>query len=347
MAQNADAVIADDELSPAQQRNLAEILNVSIMDRTILILDIFAKRAASSEGKIQVELAQQKYRLSHLTGIGKSMSRLGGGIGTRGPGEKKLETDRRHIRTAIYNLEKELSSIETHRNTIRKKTSESKIPVISIVGYTNAGKSTLMNYLSSAGVLAEDKLFATLDTTVRMIKLDGGEEIRITDTVGFIHKLPHGLIKAFRATLEELKNADILLHVVDCSNPLYESHIKVVNDVLSEIGCNEKPMIIAYNKSDLIEEKGRFTSSDRAVKQVFISAKSGEGIDTLLDDIQQVLNERKIKISVLLPYTEGSLLNLLYKRGEIISEKHEEQGILIEAYTDNEVEARLKKYSNI
>lgn len=238
-AYDATGIVCDDELSPAQLRNLEQMLGTKVMDRTIVILDIFAARALSGEGKIQVELAQLKYRLSRLTGMGASMSRLGGGIGTRGPGEKKLETDRRYIKERIAELNKDAQEIRTHRELLRAQRSKKGTPVISLVGYTNAGKSTILNRLSDAGVLAEDKLFATLDTTTRKIELPGGSEVFLTDTVGFIQKLPHHLVQAFRATLEELQYADILLHVVDASDANRAEHIEVVYDTLRSLGCED------------------------------------------------------------------------------------------------------------
>ena len=278
----ATGIICDDELSPAQMKNLQDELDVKVMDRTLVILDIFAARASTSEGKIQVELAQLKYRQTRLTGFGTAMSRLGGGIGTRGPGEKKLETDRRHIKERIAELNREAGEIRTHRELLRAQRKKKGTPVISLVGYTNAGKSTLINTLTDAGVLAENKLFATLDTTTRQVKLPNGSEILLTDTVGFIQKLPHHLVQAFRATLEEMKYADILLHVVDASNPEREEQMRVVNQTLKELGCEDTPVITVYNKMDLQPELP-LPQDGQARDMVRISAARGEGLDGLLE----------------------------------------------------------------
>ena len=284
-AYNATGIVCDDELSPAQLKNLEQMLDTKVMDRTMVILDIFAARALSGEGKIQVELAQLKYRLSRLVGIGASMSRLGGGIGTRGPGETKLETDRRYIKERIAELNREAQDIRTHRELLRAQRSKKGTPVISLVGYTNAGKSTILNYLSDAEVLAEDKLFATLDTTTRKVELPGGSEIFLTDTVGCIQKLPHHLVQAFRATLEELQYADILLHVVDASNPNRTEHMKVVYETLKSLGCENTPVLTVFNKMDNdVELPLPMDTMARDIVQV--SAAKGEGMDVLLERIQ-------------------------------------------------------------
>ena len=291
----ATGIICDDELNPNQIRNLENTLDTKVMNRTLLILDIFAKRASSAEGKVQVELAQLKYNLSHLTGRGKEMSRLGGGIGTRGPGEKKLETDRRNISDRISDLNKELKEIERHRGVLREKRMETGVPVIALVGYTNAGKSTLLNTLTGAGVLAENMLFATLDTTTRAVETDSGAKYLFTDTVGFIQKLPHNLIKAFKATLEEAKYADILVHVVDASNPKRSEQMNIVYKTLKELGADDKPVITVYNKIDKEDvEKPLFTDK-RALETISISAKNGLNINTLLQKTEEIIKSFKKK----------------------------------------------------
>ena len=295
------------------------MLETKVMDRTIVILDIFAGRAISGEGKIQVELAQLKYRMSRLTGMGASMSRLGGGIGTRGPGEKKLETDRRHIKERIAELNRDLKEIQTHRELLRSQRSKKGTPVVSLVGYTNAGKSTTLNVLTQAGVLAEDKLFATLDTTTRKVELPGGSEILLTDTVGFIQKLPHHLIQAFRATLEELKYADILLHVVDASNPNREEQMRVVYDTLRGLGCEDTPVITVYNKMD--REVELPLPMDRMAREIVqISAGKQIGLEQMLATIEKLLKSFRKSMTVLLPYTEGALAGWVHGRCEIIRE---------------------------
>ncbi len=339
---DATSVICDDELSPAQLKNLSDMLDIKVIDRTILILDIFASRANSREGKIQVELAQLKYRMSRLTGLGISLSRLGGGIGTRGPGETKLETDRRHLRNRISELNSEFEDIETHRNTLRNKRVKKGIPVVSIVGYTNAGKSTLLNTLTNAGVLAENKLFATLDTTTRKIKASD-LEILITDTVGFIRKLPHHLIKAFRSTLEELKYSDILIHVVDVSNDRCEEQMKIVYETIKQLECIDTPIITVFNKIDK-DIKLPFPNDNIARKCIKISAKYGTNIDLLLSSIEEILHSAKNKMKIIIPYTQGYLLNLLHNQCEILSEEHTGNGVLIEVYANDEMNNRLSKY---
>lgn len=340
---DATGIICDDELSPAQIKNLEQALHIKIMDRTMLILDIFAGRAISSEGKIQVELAQLKYRLSRLAGIGASMSRLGGGIGTRGPGEKKLETDRRYIKERIGELNRDLKDIETHRALLRAKRKKTGSPVVSLVGYTNAGKSTTLNMLTDAGVLAEDKLFATLDTTTRKLKLPGGTEVLLTDTVGFIQKLPHHLIQAFRATLEELTYADILLHVVDASNETRQEQMAVVYQTLNALGCEKTPVITVYNKMDL-EVSTPLPPDHRAVDFVRLSAKTGEGAQELLYCIEELIKSFKKPIKVCIPYQDGHMLQYIYGKSEIIFEEHTEQGVVLEIFADEEVQNRLEGY---
>ena len=342
-AYEATGVVCDDELSPAQLKNLEQMLGLKVMDRTIVILDIFAARALSGEGKIQVELAQLKYRLSRLTGMGASMSRLGGGIGTRGPGEKKLETDRRYIKERIAELNREAQDIRTHRELLRAQRSKKGTPVISLVGYTNAGKSTILNFLSDAGVLAEDKLFATLDTTTRKVELPGGSEILLTDTVGFIQKLPHHLVQAFRATLEELQFADILLHVVDASDPNRAEHMQVVYQTLRELGCEDTPVITVFNKMDR-EIELPLPMDARAREIVQVSAAQGDGMETLLATVERLLQSFRKSMQVLLPYTEGGLLGWVHGRCEILREEHTAEGVLLEVYVDEESANRLARF---
>ncbi len=341
---NATGIICDDELTATQIRNMEKILNTKIMNRTLLILDIFASRANSAEGKVQVELAQLKYSLSHLAGQGKSLSRLGGGIGTRGPGEKKLETDRRNIADRISELNKELKEIEKRRQIIREKRIKNKIPIIALAGYTNAGKSTLMNTLTNAGVLAEDKLFATLDTTTRKIKLPSGAEYLFTDTVGFIQKLPHHLIKAFRATLEEVKYADIILHIVDASNPIREQHIKIVYETLKDLGCEEKPVITVFNKTDKAEAETPFPKDPRALSTQAISAKYEKGISELLEKTEEIIKGFKKLIQITIPYNKGSLINFIHGNCEIVESDNKPEGFFFKIYANSEAFNRLKDY---
>ena len=336
----ADGIICDDELSPAQIGNLGDELDVKIMDRTLLILDIFAARASTSEGKIQVELAQLKYRQSRLTGLGTSLSRLGGGIGTRGPGEKKLEMDRRLIKGRISQLTRELKEVKRHRQLTRESRAKSRIPVIAIVGYTNAGKSTLLNALTGAGILAEDKLFATLDPTTRNLKLPGGQEVLLTDTVGFIRKLPHHLIEAFKSTLEEAKYADLLLHVVDASNPQMDQQMHVVYETLRELEASDKPVITAFNKKDRFV--GEYAPRDfQAERTAFISAKTGEGVEELLACVEDVLREQKVEIEQIYPYSDAGKIQLIRKYGELEKEEYTQEGIYVRAYVPVDVYGKL------
>lgn len=336
----ADGIICDDELSPAQIGNLKDELDVKIMDRTLLILDIFAARASTSEGKIQVELAQLKYRQSRLTGLGTSLSRLGGGIGTRGPGEKKLEMDRRLIKGRISQLTRELKEVKRHRQLTRESRAKSRIPVIAIVGYTNAGKSTLLNALTGAGILAEDKLFATLDPTTRNLKLPGGQEVLLTDTVGFIRKLPHHLIEAFKSTLEEAKYADLLLHVVDASNPQMDQQMHVVYETLRELEASDKPVITAFNKKDRF--MGEYAPRDfQAERTAFISAKTGEGVEELLACVEDVLREQKVEIEQIYPYSDAGKIQLIRKYGELEKEEYTQEGIYVRAYVPVDVYGKL------
>jgi len=327
----ATGIICDDELSPVQMKNLQDELDTKVMDRTLVILDIFAARASTREGKIQVELAQLKYRQSRLTGFGKAMSRLGGGIGTRGPGEKKLEMDRRLIKSRIAQLNRELGDVRRHREITRGARSKKSVPVAAIVGYTNAGKSTLLNTLTGAGILAEDKLFATLDPTTRGVKLPGGQEVLLTDTVGFIRKLPHHLIEAFRSTLEEARYADVILHVADASNPQMDEQIYTVYETLRSLEVVDKPVITVFNKQDKIEEEKiiRDFHADYTVK---LSAKTGDGILELLKTIEAVLREQKVLIEELYPYQEAGRLQMIRKYGELLQEDYREDGIFVRAY---------------
>ena len=337
----ATGILCDDELTPVQLGNLEDALNTKVMDRTLIILDIFAERASTNEGKIQVELAQLKYRQSRLAGLGKSLSRLGGGIGTRGPGEKKLETDRRLIQHRIAQLGRELKDVKRHREVTREQRNKTKIPVIAIVGYTNAGKSTLLNHLTGAGVLEEDKLFATLDPTTRNLKLPSGQEVLITDTVGFIRKLPHHLIDAFRSTLEEAKYADIILHVVDASNPQVDEQMYIVYETLKNLEVTDKTVITAFNKQDKVE--GNFILRDfKADHVVRISAKTGEGLCILLQVIEDVLREQKVFIEKRYSYAEAGKIQLIRKYGELLSEVYQENGILVQGYVPAEIYERVK-----
>lgn len=329
----AAGVICDDELSPIQMKNLEEVLNVKIMDRTMVILDIFASRAITKEGKIQVELAQLKYRSSRLIGMGNIMSRLGGGIGTRGPGEKKLEIDRRIIKNRIAQLSRELKDVVSHRDVMRKQRMISNLPIVAIVGYTNAGKSTLLNHLTNAGVLEEDKLFATLDPTSRNLKLTNGQEIILTDTVGFIRKLPHHLINAFRSTLEEAKYADIILHVVDASNPQADLHIAAVYETLQGLEVKDKPVITLFNKVDRLEELPVIKDFHADVT-LNISAKNEQGFEELMDKLAEIINKSKVYIEKTIPYQEAGLIQKIRKFGNLIEEEYREDGIFIRAYVD-------------
>ena len=328
----ADSVICDDELSPAQMKNLSDMLKVKVIDRTVLILDIFAAHAATSEGKLQVELAQLRYRSSHLIGMGQILSRQGGGIGTRGPGETKLEVDRRQIRNRISVLNAKLKEVVKNRDTQRAGRESSGIPTIAIVGYTNAGKSTLLNKLTGSDVLSEDKLFATLDTTTRKYELEDGQTLLFTDTVGFINKLPHTLIKAFRSTLEEAGYADILLHVVDSSNPNLDTQMKVVYDTLKELDINDKPIITAFNKTDLLKNSDEVLKDNKADATVHISAKTGAGTDELIQIIDEKINASMIHIEKLIPFGDAGNVQYIRQHGKLINEEYREDGIYVEAY---------------
>ncbi|WP_310603854.1 GTPase HflX [Anaerosporobacter sp.] len=344
LAQELDAtgVVCDDELSPAQLKNLEEALQIKVMDRTVTILDIFAQRASTREGKIQVELAQLKYRSSRLVGLRSSLSRLGGGIGTKGPGEKKLEMDRRLIRDRISQLNHELDDVVQTRETTRQQRSKNQTPVIAIVGYTNAGKSTLLNTLTSAGVLSEDKLFATLDPTTRNLKLESGQQILLTDTVGFIRKLPHHLINAFRSTLEEAKYADMIIHVVDSSNPEAYKHMHVVYETLENLGVKDKKIITAFNKIDKVEEP-QILKDFKADRTISMSAKSGKGLEELLATIEEILKEQKILIEKVFSYSEAGKIQTIRKYGQLLKEEYQGEGIYVEAYVPKEIYLQLEK----
>lgn len=337
----ATLVVFDDELSPIQLRNISDILGVRVLDRSMLILDIFAMRARSGEGKLQVELAQLKYQLPRLRGMGLELSRTGGGIGTRGPGETKLESDRRHIRTRIAALEEQIREIKKHRDLLRKRRRKDGHIVCAIVGYTNAGKSTLLNRLTDAGVFAEDKLFATLDTTSRAITLSDNRQIIMIDTVGFIRKLPHYLIEAFKSTLEEAAEADFIIHVIDASSSEADNRIKVVCDVLDEIGAGGKPYINVYNKCDL---ENCCIASDNGGKNVFISAKTGQGIADLMTAIADTAPGKKFERQLLIPYSDGSVLNELHKNEKVLDEEYRGDGVYIKVLADEAVFQAIKQY---
>ncbi|MBR4026450.1 MAG: GTPase HflX [Lachnospiraceae bacterium] len=336
----ATGIVCDDELSPAQLKNLEELLQTKVMDRTLIILDIFAARASTNEGKIQVELAQLKYRLSRLTGLGRSMSRLGGGIGTRGPGEKKLEIDRRLINDRIAQLRRELAEVVKHREITRAKREKQNIPVIAIVGYTNAGKSTLLNHMTDASVLEEDKLFATLDPTTRVLQLTGRQEVLLTDTVGFIRKLPHHLIEAFKSTLEEAKYADIIFHVVDASNLQREKQMHIVYETLDNLGVKNKKIVTLFNKQDIRTDTEPLHDF-RADKVLSISASKNEGLEELKEILEDMLREDKIYIERVIPYTNAGIIQLIRKQGELVSEEYVAEGIAIKAYVPMEVYGKL------
>ena len=339
-ALDATGIICDDELSPVQMNHLQQELESKIMDRTLLILDIFASRAVTKEGKIQVELAQLRYSAVRLVGLGSSLSRLGGGIGTRGPGEKKLEMDRRLIKERISQLKKELEHVKKHRELLREGRKKDRVMTAAIVGYTNAGKSTLLNTLTDAGVLSEDKLFATLDPTTRLLELDGGQRIYLTDTVGFIRKLPHHLIEAFKSTLEEAKYADVILHVVDASNPQVEEQMFIVYETLRELGVKDKTIVTLFNKQDRLagNEILRDFKADYVLK---ISARTGLGLDELKNTLEKILIGNQIYIERVLDYKDAGMLQLVRKYGQLIEEKYTENGIEIKARVPKDIYGRL------
>ena len=332
----ATGIVCDDELSPAQLKNLEDSLDMKVVERTLIILDIFAKHASTSEGKIQVELAQLKYRSARLIGLRSSLSRLGGGIGTRGPGEKKLEMDRRLIKDRIAQLNRELADVKQHREVLRSQRSKNPTPVVCIVGYTNAGKSTLLNRLTDAGVLEEDKLFATLDPTTRNLTLESGQKILITDTVGFIRKLPHHLIDAFRSTLEEAKFSDLIIHVVDSSNPQMDTQMHIVYETLEKLGVEDKPIITAFNKLDKLEETP-ILRDFKAEKTLQISAKNGDGVNELMNQVEEILRNQKIYIERVYSYDKAGKIQLIRKYGQLLSEEYTEAGIEVKAYVPVEI----------
>ena len=337
---SADMVIFDNDLSPSQIRALEEATGVTVIDRSALILDIFAQRAQTREGRLQVELAQYQYILPRLSGMGKSMSRLGGGIGTRGPGETKLETDRRHIRERINRLRQELEEVRRVRAVQRERRQKNAIPVVALVGYTNAGKSTILNALTNAGIPANNRLFDTLDTTTRKLAVSDQLSVLLSDTVGFIAKLPHNLVDAFRATLEELQYADLLIHVVDCADPEREAHMQVVLQLIGQLARPGVPVITAYNKTDVAEAP--FLAPEGA--EVAISAKTGAGIDRLLALIERELTGTRHTVTLLLPYSQGGQVDTLHQRTQVQEVSYEAEGIRIRAVLDDELYGRLRQY---
>jgi len=336
----ATGIICDDELSPAQMRNLESELETKIMDRTMLILDIFAKHASSAEGKLQVEMAQLKYRMARLVGMRSSMSRVSYGIGMRGPGEKKLEMDRRLIRDRVSRLGDEIEAIEQNRSTNRSKRSKSGIPVAAIVGYTNAGKSTLLNRLTGSDILSADMLFATLDPTTRVFKFENGQELLLTDTVGFIRKLPHHLIEAFHSTLEEACYADFIIHVVDSSNPDAPAHMHVVYETLKKLGVKDKPVITLFNKSDVAADPG--LKDLNCEKYLNVSAKTGEGLDAFIDTMEKLLLESKVSVESVIGYKDAGVIDRIRKDGTLLEEKYLTEGIGIKAYISKELYGKIK-----
>ena len=336
----ATGIICDDELSSTQLGNLEEELDCKVLDRTLLILDIFAARAVSGEGKIQVELAQLRYRASRLSGLGRSLSRLGGGIGTRGPGEKKLEMDRRLIRERISRLKKELADVERHRELLRSQRTQSGMKVAALVGYTSAGKSSIENALTNAGILEDAMLFSTLDTTTRALQLDGTQEILLTDTVGFIRKLPHHLIEAFKSTLEEAKYADIIIHVVDVSNPRMDEQMYVVYDTLRQMGAEGKPVITLFNKQDRLE-KEESHKDFQADYSIATSAKTGQGLDELKVALLEIIRRDQIYVERLYPFADAGKIQMIRSKGQLLSEEYLPEGIQIKAYVPQDVYGKL------
>lgn len=344
----ADLVIFNDELSGVQLRNIEDAVGVRVIDRTTLILDIFAKRAISLEGKLQVEYAQLKYRLPRLLGLGNSLSRQGGGIGTRGPGEKKLETDRRHIQSRMDEINKQLAEVKASRNTQRAKRQKSNLPVVSLVGYTNSGKSALMNKLLEISnhedkqVLERDMLFATLDTAQRLIKLENGCEFILADTVGFVSKLPHALVNAFKSTLEELLYSDLIVHVIDMTSDDFRFKFEVTKDVLKQIGVHEKKSLVVFNKKDIANEK-----LDYEEEHLEISAKTGDGIKQLLEEVQRLLFADRKYAELLLPYERGDVISYLCEKADVQNIQYLEEGTLVKVNLDAVDYARLSGYDTL
>lgn len=345
-ATGSHGIICDDELTPAQLKNLSDLLDTKIIDRTLLILDIFSQRASTKEGKMQIELAQLEYRLTRLTGLGTELSRQGAAVGThtRGAGETKLEMDRRHIRARMDMLRSQLKDVVKQRELIRTQRKKNQVPIIALVGYTNAGKSTLFNRLTSSGVLEEDKLFATLDTTTRKCELPSGRSVLFVDTVGFIHKLPHNLVKAFRATLEEAAYADILLHVVDASHENAELHMQVTYDELMDLEAADKPIMTVLNKQDLIEEAMPLSIPYGAEAVLRISALEPAGVQRVLEAVDQQLDKMDTVVEILLPYAQGGLSSSLHQEGQIIEEEYRGNGIYIKARLKDRYLQMVEKY---
>ena len=339
--QEIDLIVCDGELTPSQIRNIENITNVRVVDRTQLILDIFALRAKTSEGKLQVELAQLKYSLPRLTGKGKQLSRLGGGIGTRGPGETKLESDRRHIMRRMHALQEQLNEVEKRRGLLRKRREKDGVITVALVGYTNAGKSTLMNALTDAGVLAEDKLFATLDPTSRKLSLPNGQDVMLIDTVGFVSRLPHDLVKAFKSTLEEAAEADVVLNVCDASDIHCSEHIEITTDILRDLGCNGDNIITVMNKCDKAESVFDLISVG---KTVMISALKGVNLDLLLKEIEKALAMKSIQLTLLMPFSKGGELNIIRNTGKILSEEFTPDGTIVKAILPAEYGDKYKEY---
>lgn len=337
---DSTGIICDDELTSAQIGNLEEELSCKVIDRTLLILDIFAARAVSGEGKIQVELAQLRYRASRLSGLGRSLSRLGGGIGTRGPGEKKLEMDRRLIRERISRLKKELRDVERHRELIRNQRGQSGMKTAALVGYTSAGKSSIENALTDAGIPEDAMLFSTLDTTTRGLMLDGTQEILVTDTVGFIRKLPHHLVEAFRSTLEEAAYADIIIHVVDVSNPQMDTQMHVVYETLRQLGAEGKPVVTLFNKQDLLDAPG-VQRDFRADYSIPTSARTGEGLDELKHALLEIIRRDQIYIERLYDFADAGKIQLIRSRGQLVSEEYVPEGIAVKAYVPQDIYGRV------
>ena len=344
LLENTDAnmVVFDNDLSPSQIRALEELTGATVLDRSALILDIFAQRAKTAEGRLQVELAQYQYLLPNLSGMGKSMSRLGGGIGTRGPGETKLETDRRHIRQRIDKLKEELAQVRKTRAVQRERRIKNAVPVVALVGYTNAGKSTLLNQLTDAGIPANDRLFDTLDTTTRKLRVSDHLEVLLSDTVGFIAKLPHHLVEAFKATLEELQYADILLHVIDASDPQCQAHIAVVNRLIAQLARPETPVLRCYNKVDLLEDMRNFPVGEQNIP---MCARNGVGMDELLFRIEQTLTGALHHVTLLLPYSEGGAIAALHEQAQVHRVEYLSEGIEVELTCNDELYGRYRRFA--